>query len=222
MKIAISLGGSLVFKDRPNIRVMANLGKLLSKMKGSFAIAVGGGTIARDYVNAAKKFTRNNFDLDEAAIAVTKANARLAALALRGRYAETLDEAIALMDAGIKIVVMGGTEPGQTTDAVASLLAEEMDAERLVNLSDVGGIFNVNPLTNKKAKKFKSMTHREFLKLTQQKDKRRPRENFIFDVVGANIIARSNIEAHFVCGSDMRETRNAIMGKKHKGTVVKT
>ena len=222
MKVAISLGGSLVFRDRPNIRVMTNLGKLLSRMKGTFAIAVGGGTIAGEYDNAARKFTKNNFELDEAAIAVTKANARLAALALKGRYAETLDEAIELMNTSTKIVVMGGTEPGQTTDAVASLLAEEMEADRLVNLSDVGGVFDKNPKTSKGARMFKKMTHAEFLRLTQQKDKRRPRENFIFDVVGANVLARSRIEAHFVCGSDMREVANALRGKKHKGTVVKT
>jgi len=220
MKIAISLGGSLVFKDRPNLRVMAKLGRLLSSVDGTFAVAVGGGNIAQQYIDAARGFTKNNFDLDEVGIAVTKANARLAACAMKAKYASSLDDAVELINEGNKIVVMGGTEPGQSTDAVASLLAEEMDADRLVNLSDVEGIYDKNP-KNKGAKKFKFLTHRDLVRLTEKYDKRRPRENFIFDLIGANILNRSKIEAHFICGSSMKEVKAAILGQPHHGTVVK-
>ncbi len=221
MKIAISLGGSLVFRDRPNMKVLTKLGKLLNSIDSHFAIAVGGGTIAKDYITSARKFTKNNFELDEVGIAVTKTNARLVALALKGKYADSLDQAIELMGEGNKIVVIGGTEPGQTSDAVACLLAEEMEADRLVNLSDVKGIYDKNP-RNRGAKLIRTMTHRELVKMTEKHDKRRPRENFIFDLIGANILNRSKIEAHFVNGTSMKETKSAILGKKHNGTVVKT
>ena len=220
MKIAISLGGSLVFRDHPNMKVLTKLGKLLNSMDGRFAIAVGGGTIAKDYITAARKFTKNNFELDEVGIAVTKTNARLVALALKGKYADSLDQAIELMDEGNKIIVMGGTEPGQTSDAVACLLAEEMDADRLVNLSDVKGIYDRNP-KSRGAKLIKSMSHKELVKMTEKHDKRRPRENFIFDLIGANILNRSKIEAHFVSGYSMKETKQAILGKSHHGTMIK-
>jgi len=220
MKIAISLGGSLVFRDHPNMKVLTKLGKLLNSMDGRFAIAVGGGTIAKDYITTARKFTKNNFELDEVGIAVTKTNARLVALALKGKYADSLDQAIELMGEGNKIVVIGGTEPGQTSDAVACLLAEEMEADRLVNLSDVKGVYDKNP-KSRGAKLIKSMSHKELVKMTEKHDKRRPRENFIFDLIGANIINRSKIEAHFVSGYSMSETKQAILGKSHHGTVIK-
>ena len=220
MKIAISLGGSLVFRDHPNMKVLTKLGKLLNSMNASFAIAVGGGTIAKDYITTARKFTKNNFELDEVGIAVTKTNARLVALALKGKYADSLDQAIELMGEGNKIVVIGGTEPGQTSDAVACLLAEEMEADRLVNLSDVKGVYDKNP-KSRGAKLIKSMSHKELVKMTEKHDKRRPRENFIFDLIGANIINRSKIEAHFVSGYSMSETKQAILGKSHHGTVIK-
>ncbi len=220
MKIAISLGGSLVFRDKPNMKVLPRLGKLLNSVDGQFAIAVGGGTIAKAYIESARHFNKNNFELDEIGIAVTKANARLVALALKGRYADSLDQAIEFLEEGAKIVVMGGTEPGQTSDAVACLLAEEMDADRMVNLSDVKGVYDRNP-KSRNARLIKAMSHKELVKMTEKHDKRRPRENFIFDLIGANILNRSKIEAHFVSGYSEKETKKAIMGLSHGGTVIK-
>ena len=220
MKIAISLGGSLVFRDRPNMKVLSRVGKLLNSLNGQFAIAVGGGTIAKTYIEAARQFTKNNFDLDEIGIAVTKTNARLVSLAVKGQYADNLDQAIEFLEEGAKIVVMGGTEPGQTTDAVACLLAEEMDADRLVNLSDVAGIYDRNP-ESRGARLIKAMSHKELVKMTERNDKRRPRENFIFDLIGANILNRSKIEAHFVSGYSEKVTKKAILGLSHGGTVIK-
>jgi len=221
MKIALSLGGSLVFRDRPNMKVLTRLGKLLGSLDGRFAVSVGGGTIAKAYIEAARHFTKNNFELDEVGIAVTKTNARLVSLALKGRYADNLDQAIEFLEEGARIVVMGGTEPGQTSDAVACLLAEEMDADRMINLSDVKGIYDRNP-KSRGAKLIKAMSHKELVKMTERYDKRRPRENFIFDLIGANIINRSKIEAHFVSGYSMSETKKAILGKSHHGTVIKS
>ena len=40
-----------------------------------------------------------------------------------------------------KIVVMGGTEPAHSTDAVGSLLAEYVNAELLINATSVDGLF---------------------------------------------------------------------------------
>ena len=221
MRIAISLGGSLVFHGGPNVKVLARLRKLFGSLDGQFAIAVGGGTIARVFVEAARKFTKNNFDLDETAISVTKANARLVSIALKARYADSLDQAVEFLEEGAKIVVIGGTEPAQTTDTVAAMLAEEINADRFVNLSDVRGIFDKNPKA-RGAKVITEMSHKKLVDLTEHKDKRRPRENFIFDLLAANILARSKIEAHFVDGSSAIEARKAILGKPHHGTVIKT
>ena len=65
------------------------------------------------------------------------------------------------------------------------------------------------------------MSHQQLVDLAQKYDKRGPRENFIIDLLASKILARSNIEAHFVKGTKMKEIENAILGKKHNGTVVK-
>lgn len=38
-----------------------------------------------------------------------------------------------------KIVIMGGTEPAHSTDAVGAILAEFVDADILINLTSVDG-----------------------------------------------------------------------------------
>ena len=44
-----------------------------------------------------------------------------------------------------KIVVMGGTEPAHSTDAVGSILAEFIGAELLINATSVDGLYDKDP-----------------------------------------------------------------------------
>jgi uridylate kinase len=53
-------------------------------------------------------------------------------------------EAVSLLN-NYKIIVMGGALPGITTDAVAVMLAEVCKAKRLVNVSNVNGIYDKPP-----------------------------------------------------------------------------
>ena len=57
--------------------------------------------------------------------------------------------------------------------------------------------------------------------MAAEKDNRRAGENFIFDVLASKLLARSEIEGHFVSGKKLDDLEKAIMGKKHNGTVVK-
>jgi uridylate kinase len=54
------------------------------------------------------------------------------------KVASTLDEAEQCLREG-KVVVMGGLRPGLTTDAVAAMVAERVDAELLVKGTDQDG-----------------------------------------------------------------------------------
>ena len=59
------------------------------------------------------------------------------------------------------IVVMGGTEPGHTTDTVAIQLAKELGAECCIIATNVGHVYSSDPRTNEDAKKFETMSHQE-------------------------------------------------------------
>jgi len=172
-------------------------------------------------VNAARELKENNYELDQLAITVTKANARLVKAAIPGAvFFEDVGRATSYLAAGGRMVVMGGTTPGQTTDAVAALLAEDCGASRFVNLSNVPAIYTEDPAKDKHATRIPHMTHREFVSFVEKKVKQTPGQNFIVDQIAAKVLARSNIDAHFVKGTDMKQVVAAIKGQKHNGTVI--
>ena len=61
---------------------------------------------------------------------------------------------------GGKIVVMGGTEPGHSTDAVAALVADWVNADILINASNIDFVYDSNPKEKPDAKKIDSMSSR--------------------------------------------------------------
>lgn len=223
--IVLSLGGGIVNPDGvPDSEYVKKLAKLVRDSKFSFGIVVGGGKTARVYAQAARELGANEFEADEIAIMSTRQNAALIALALQDAACPKIhwnfEEARNAAEHH-RIVVMGGTIPGITTDADSALLAEALHAKKLINMSNVDAIYDSNPKTNPNAKKYSKLYYTDLIALAVTGDSRRAGENFVFDLLACKIIARSGIEAHFVNGKNLDDVRKAIEGKSHGGTVIK-
>ena len=223
MAIVISLGGGMMNPTgKPDISFLRQFCGIINKSRERFGILVGGGNPARVYVRAAKELGANEYDADEIAIMTTKINAYLTMLGMKDsakRIARDFKDAREL-SAKNRVVVMGGTIPGITTDTDAVLLAEAIGAERLVNISRVEGIYDSDPAKNKKAKKYVKMSYDELITLANKSDQRKAGTNFVFDSVACKLAKRSKINLHFVNGRKS-EMEKAIKGKKHNGTIVK-
>lgn len=223
MTVVISLGGSMVNgTGNPDI---AFLKKFKSLMKGTekIGIVVGGGKLARDYVKASQNFSKNQFWGDALAVQATRLNASLVTRAFAKEACPLVFqdfESAAVASKEYRIVVMGGTIPGITTDTDAVLLAEAMNADRLVNVSNVDGIYDSDPRKNKRAKMFRKMDFKQLLTLANASDKRRPGTNFVFDVIACKLAARTGLELHFVGGKNIQDLPKAMKGKPHRGTTV--
>ena len=225
MIVVLSVGGSSINgKGEPDLGFLKSFAKAIKKTKHRIGILTGGGSIARVYANAARKLGAGEYEADSMAITSTKQNAQLVIAAL---HAEGVDVHKAVLQdfeeaksVSSRVFVMGGTIPGITTDTDAVLLAEAMGGKRLVNVSNVEGIYDADPRKNPKAKKYGTMSYDQLLSLAMSNDKRKAGTHFVFDLLACKLIARSKIETHFV-GNDIREIENAIEGKKHKGTIVK-
>ncbi|MFH0818320.1 MAG: UMP kinase [Candidatus Micrarchaeota archaeon] len=222
--IVISVGGSTLNPGEPNKKFIVELSRALAKIhiKHPIAVVAGGGAPARVYARAVRELGGSQFLADSAAILATRQNAHLLVASL-GESAwsvvpGTFEEA-ALGTLSGKIVVMGGTIPGITTDTDAALLAELLKAKRIINISNVDGVYTADPRKDKLAKKLTRMKFSELAQLATHGDSRKPGENFVFDSFACKIIARSRIEAHFV-GAEIKEIIAALTGKKHSGTVV--
>ncbi|MDO8339591.1 MAG: UMP kinase [Candidatus Burarchaeum sp.] len=224
--IVLSIGGSLINPGEPDVVYLQKISEVLRHNRPLGIIAVtGGGKPARTAAEAVRKLGGNEFRADEAAILSTRQNAHLLTAAIGRKdghvvVPQDFDEAARSSLSG-RIVVMGGTIPGLTTDADAALIAEKLNAERIINLSNVDGIYDSDPRINKKAKKFKQMPFSQLVSLALRSDERTAGTHFIFDMFACKIIARARIETHFVDGRNLIDVENAMRGKPHGGTVVK-
>lgn len=220
--VVLSVGGSLLNQGKPDAKYAEGLKKILVQWKGKAGLVVGGGKPARDEAARIRAEGGGEYGADEAAIKITHLNAKFLAkeIGKEAGFASDFDSAAKVL-AKKKFVCMGGTIPGITTDADAALLAEKVKAVRIVNLSNVHGVYDSNPKTNPNAKKFDVMTHAQLSELAARSDLRLAGTHFVFDLLACKLAGRSNIEVHFVDGRKLDEVQSAIFGRAHNGTVVR-
>jgi uridylate kinase len=219
--ITLSIGGSILNPGAPDVDAIRKIASLINGFDSKFMITVGGGKAARAMVESARKLGINEFHSDRIAILQTRANAMLLRGCLDDAYPnipETPEEAADAIN-GYRCVVSGGMIPGYTTDSVAVILAEACGSKRLVNVSNVDGIYDKDP-KERGAKKYDRMSLSEFVDLAVKSDQRKAGTNFVFDSIAAKLAKRSGIELNMVSGDDLASVKNAILGKKHNGTVI--
>lgn len=222
MRVVVSIGGSVLVPDLAPERVetYASVIESLDGAGHALGTVVGGGQTARDYITTARELGANEIELDQLGIAVTRLNARLLVAALDDRAASTPPEDY---DAGREAVrrgdvpVMGGVVAGQTTDAVATGLAEHVDADLLVFATSVSGVFNADPDADPSATRFDRMTADELVDLVAETDMNAG-SNVPVDLTAAKVLQRSGIRAVVLDGTDPRTVERAVRSGDHDGT----
>ncbi|MEM0128357.1 MAG: UMP kinase [Thermoplasmatales archaeon] len=214
----ISLGGSIFSKDG-----QVYLDEFIERIRdeGSYAIIVGGGPLAREKIAWLRKMGVGEYQLDIVGIHFTRINALSLSLALGGlvEIPETINSAVRDLQLYGK-VVMGGTEPGHTTDAVSLLLAEAIGAKSVVNVTDIDALYDRRPGIPG-AKKIRSASFSDVAAMILA-EKRGAGSNFPIDALSLNIAQRSNITIKIVSFKDMDNVFACLMGKKFNGTAIGT
>ncbi len=224
MKIVISIGGSVVVPekiDKEYVGSFAGFIRELSK-KHSLALVVGGGKTAREYIDVARGFGSSETFCDMIGINVSRINAMLLISGIGGGVnllpSGDLVSARKAFEDG-RIVVMGGAHPGQSTDAVAALLAEFIRADLLINASDVDGVYNLDPQRHGDARRYDVISTGDLLDILKSKSLRAGKYELI-DTLAVKIIQRSGIKTIFLNGRDLKNMEDAIDEKKFIGTVI--
>jgi len=222
-KIVISLGGSILIPGIGNNRIRQYV-PVLREIAGrhQLFVVVGGGGEARRYIKAARALGIDEGTADEIGILVTRLNATLL-VAVMGdaaypKVAESHAEAKKFAEHK-KCVVMGGITPGQTTDAVAAVLAERVHASVFVNVTSVDGIYSADPKKDPSAVRYDHLTPRQLLEIVG-KDQMTAGLNTVLDVIAARVVERSGIPLVVLDGTDPENLRSAVMTGKYKGSVV--
>jgi len=116
----------------------------LRKSGQRLVVVMGGGRVAREYIDAARRLGASEFACDLIGIEVARLNARLFIARLgEDAYPEPVTSLLDLrraFETG-KIVFLGGLQPGQSTNAVGILSAEAVNADLFINATDVDGVY---------------------------------------------------------------------------------
>jgi len=225
MRITVCVGGSILAPDGPDADCIYQIAKTLSKLKldrNEVMVVTGGGAPARKYIQAGKRLKFQSSRLDLLGIDITRLNARMLIMAL-GDLAEpepvkTIEEAIQV-SLNNKIPVMGGTTPGQTTDAVAAMLAKASASDFLIFISDVDGIYTADPKKDPFAKKIEKMTTKELV-AQFGRTMGEPGMKTPVDPVAAKIIERLKIRVIFIGKDEIGRLKEIVRGGVHSGTTV--
>jgi uridylate kinase len=163
-------------------KVMQQIAREIQEVKSlgvEVAIVIGGGNIFRGMVASSKGMDRASADYMGMLATVMNAIALQDALEkidvpTRVQTAIEMREvaepyirrrAIRHLEKGRVVIFAGGTgNPYFTTDTTASLRAMEIGAEVILKATKVDGIYDADPLLNKRARKFDELTYLDVLK----------------------------------------------------------
>lgn len=218
-RIVIKLSGKVFSgEDGRDIKRYASMLADLSD-KVQPVVVAGGGKIARHYISIARGFGLDEASLDIIGIQVSRLNAKMLIAALGGRahpaVPEDLEQVTGAAASG-KIIVAGGLHPGQSTNATSALIAEKVGAARFINATDVNGIYDSDPRTNKKAKLFKQITTKQCREILGGESSMAGGYD-LMDIVALKVIERSKIPT-VVLKSEPSIIKDAVLKNKVTGT----
>ncbi len=225
-KIVLKLGGSVFYKENmvlevDRVKEIISIVNTLHDEGNDVAIVVGGGKLARVIIQASDVLGHVNTIKDMLAVESTRIHALLIIASLKDKayllVPRSFEEVGNALSSG-KIVVTGGFQPGQSTNAVSALIAEYWGADLLINLTDVDKVYDKDPKKHPDAKPLDTMTTDEFMKIISEQDEK-PGKYKLFDRVGCEIVRRSNIKLIITNGSDPKNIIKAVKGES-VGTII--
>jgi uridylate kinase len=223
VRIVLRIGGSVVASpvNADLIGEYADMMKALKARGNQVVVVVGGGALAREFISVARSLGLKQKAQDEIAISASRIFALLFLKRIRNAGCEdvslNIEEAVRCVGSG-KIAVMGGLRPGMTTDAVAALVAEAIEAKLLVKATDQGGIFDKDPKKHTDAVK---LDHLRFEDLTRvcAEDRHRAGIHQIIDPEAIKILKRTKVKVVVVNGFKPENVLMAVKGET-VGTLV--
>lgn len=223
MRVVVRIGGSVVASP-PNPEIMSKYASLLKELKEQgheLVVVVGGGSVARDFITVARDMGLSEFDQDEVAIRVSRLFAQLLAMKLGdlglGSVPTSVDEAVQELKRG-KIVVMGGIKPGMTTDTVAAMVAERVEAELLVKATDQNGIYTKDPRRYADAETIGTLSFDDLVQLFEE-NKHRAGIHQVVDPEAVRILQKERTKTVVVNGFKPENILLAVKGEK-VGTLI--
>jgi len=223
MRIVLRIGGSVIASPlNPDlISQYTDLLKDLKKHGHEVAVVVGGGTLARDFIEVAKGMGLDDKAQDDIAISVSRIFAQLFLKKLGKLGCEavplSIEEAVKCLYDG-RIAVMGGLKPGMTTDTVAALIVEQASADLLIKATDQDGIYDKDPRKYADAVKLDHLSFEDLSRVFAE-DKHKAGIHQVIDPEAVKILRRKRVRVVVVNGFAPENVLAAVRGE-HVGTLI--
>ncbi len=217
------MSGSLISSSKESY--LKDLRKSIEDVLSSgwrVGIVVGGGQVARSYISQLRSLGVPESILDEIGIESTVLNAMAVAAALYPRspinVPRNIRESLLEFQEGL-VPVMGGLQPGHSTNAVAAILAETIGAKLIVNLlNGVAGVYTGDP-RDPASRLISKATYDELENIVRDKASLAGTYE-LFDSVALAIVKRSSIKVRFADGSDPSVIYRILVKNEELGTLV--
>lgn len=222
-RIVVSVGGSLIVPDGIDTDFLTRFKALiLEKVRQglAFTIIAGGGKTARKYQDAGATVTPlSPQDIDWLGIHATRLNAQLLRNIFVGHvHQHVIKNPTIDIEANEPIIIAAGWQPGCSTDYDAVLIAKNLGASRLVNLSNIDYVYDSDPKKNPQAKKIEKISWAEFCTLIPEEWD--PGLSSPFDPIAAKEAQTIGLEVAIMNGAKLGEFSNYLEGKPFVGTVI--
>ena len=228
--IVAAIGGSLLRPEVEETHLWLNDLIMIIRERVAagdrLGLVIGGGAPAREGISLAKPLIDDDYHLDKIGIAATRLNATIireafteAGISVSGIIPTSVNEAIQLLEER-PVVVMGGTEPGHTTDAVAIRLAIAVNASKCIIATNVGKVFNEDPRKNPNAKSFDFLTHDELQQIVGPAEHKEAGKSSVVDPIAVSEATKANLELNIIDGRKIERIKHTILGSNFDGTVI--
>jgi uridylate kinase len=222
--IVLSLGGSLIVPEVMDLNFLRAFKRVIKKNtnKCKFVIVCGGGSVARKYISALKEEGKSEYLQSLAGISVTRLNARFMSYFFNQDPKEGIPHDMKHIENLLKkndVIFCGALRyaPNQTSDATACRLAAFLRSD-FINLTNVKGLYDKNPLKFKNAKFIPSISRESFAKIVNAIPQK-PGMHGPVDHTAMQIILKNKLKV-FIIGKDTKQLDSLLNGKRFIGTTI--
>jgi uridylate kinase len=185
------------------------------------AIVVGGGSLARRYINLGRKLGINESLLDMLGISSSRLNAQLLAYALSDiaylSIPTNLEEVYRAWTAG-KLVITGGFQPGQSTATVALLVSEFLGIKVMIDCANVDAVYTSDPRRDPHAKRLDKVSISELMTILQSRTVAGTYD--LLDPWALSIAQRGGVTIYVISCEDPSLLKNLVINGVGAGTVI--
>ncbi|MFH0876211.1 MAG: UMP kinase [archaeon] len=221
--IILSLGGSIIVPEEVDYFFLKEFKAFILRqiaIENRFVIICGGGKTNSRYNAAAQRVSNvSKDDLDWVGIASSKLNAELLR-AIFGKLAHKriITNPTLVIKTTKPVIVAAGWKPGWSTDYDAVLIAEQLKASVVINLTNISHVYDKDPRVNKDAKKLYNISWKEYRKMVGNKWS--PRMSSPFDPIASKEAQKAGLKVAILKGTDIKNLENYVEGKEFYGTII--